>query len=292
MSAKQCVAAALGALLCVAAHGQSKFDKWRSPSFFRGFNVGAWSSHHDRLLGQDDFTALKQTGAGVAVLQTPGFRKTDYPYSPVKTAVNRLDSMAEFCRAAGLYYVISVRTGPGRNDPALEGSGLSAESGIWRNVTEQYHYARMLADMAARYDDDTLFAGLDMLQEPVPLWDRADKMPPGVVKTLLAREGIDVNTMYGLFIREVRKAAAKLPLIVQNVMRSDPAYFSLLKKQPDTNIVYNVHCYNPAEYTRAPAAFETAYPDTFYDMRRQGEILFDREALRGRVLSTVRNFET
>ena len=276
----------------VVARGEGKYAKWRMASYFRGFNTYYWSDFYGRPLSVEDFYALKTTGANLAILQTSGFLRPESPYDSVDAwYVEALDSMVSFCRQVGLYYVISVRSGPGRQDVWEEGEGLVPPSTIWQNETEQQLYAAMLAGMAARYLPDSLFVGMDLIQEPNPYDDSVACMPPDQLDSLYSARGIDVNHIYAVCIESVRTVAPQLPLLVQAVHWSNPGYFSLVELQSDTLIVYNTHSYEPFDFTHADTPETQNYPDYYWGCAYDWYAYWNKDFFRDTVFAPVREFQ-
>src|SRR5210317_1598477 len=59
-----------------------KFVKWKSPSFFKGFNIGYYCIYSDCYKNQDDFLNMRATGANLAQINVygEGFREFSSPY--------------------------------------------------------------------------------------------------------------------------------------------------------------------------------------------------------------------
>ncbi len=191
--------------------------------------------------------------------------------------------MVRFCRQAELQYVIAVREGPGRQTVDEE-----ARDSIWTNVAEQQRYAEMLRDdIVARYHNDPLMVGINVMVEPNPLnreiSDGQIETPADLSRELSDR-GIDVNAMMGRFIAAVREADSSLPVIVQCVGWSNPEWWGLLTKQDDPYVVYDFHTYSPYDLTHPdcgqPGCVGAGYPGTIggerWDRSRIANSLFAR----------------
>jgi len=271
-----------------------KYEKWEQPFYFRGFCISDWNNLEDVFVTQEEFDELKAIGANLAIIQSGGTFDETPPYSPnvwysepgdTIFWQDVLDSMVTFAQNAEIYYVISIRTGPGRFDVAESDS-----STIWKNVYEQELYGKMLKDIAKRYLPDSLFIGFDLTVEPNPLSEILGE-PVTLLDSALIANGIDVNLIYTLWIDSVRTVAPDLPLMVEGVHWSNPVYFSLVSKQLDNKIVYKTHCYNPDDYSHAENPFVVTYPGTFWSITLQGSALFDKLFLSETVYSPVRNFQ-
>ncbi|MFV1958786.1 MAG: glycoside hydrolase family 5 protein [Planctomycetota bacterium] len=243
-----------------------KYEMWLDPSRFRGFNINYWNyGTGEKTLA--DFQALKDTGATVAQIQSNvGTRHWAPPYGPQQQGIDDLDAMVGFCRRVGLQYVIAVRSGPGRRPVDME-----ARDTIWENTNEEQLYGAMLRDdIVARYHLDPLFVGINVMVEPNPFnveLANGTIDGPGELSTAMAARGIDVNGMMRTFIAKIRTVDPTLPVIVQSVGWSDPAFWSLLEKMPDDYVVYDFHTYSPRDYTHpdcaAPNCGGLGYPGTY-----------------------------
>jgi len=290
----------LGVAICIIfvfcsgiSHSIPKFDKWSIPGYFRGFNTSIWSNVFDTELTASDLIDLKASGANIAIIQTQGLVEHMPPYSPIDPwVVDGLDSMVSYCRNAGLYYVICPRSGPGRRDVWREGEGLDPPSTIWTNESEQQLYAKMLKDIVIRFLSDTLFIGLDLIQEPNPFDDAAACLPVAELEAVMADSGIDVNYIYSICIDSVRTIDSDLPLLVQTVHWSDPGYFTLCELQDDDKIVYNTHCYNPYDYSHCEDAMTETYPGNFWYCAGDYEPYWNRTLFNETVFTPVRTFQS
>jgi len=162
--------------------------------------------------------------------------------------IDAMDELVRFCNQVGLQYVIAVREGPGRQAVDIE-----AKDTIWENATEQQWYAEMLRDdIVARYQNDPLFVGINVMVEPNPfneeISDGTINSPDELQQAMSARS-IDVNAMMTRFISAIREVDATLPVIVQSVGWSGPDWFELLEKQADPYVIYDFHTYEPRGYT-------------------------------------------
>jgi cysteinyl-tRNA synthetase, unknown class len=275
----------------------AKFEKWQQADYFKGFNVSAWNNVADAEVDQATFDSVRHTGANLVVLQTAGTREPSVPYLPTvwyagesdtTYHVDLLDMMVDYARNAGLYYVIAVRSGPGRIDVAEE--EVDNASTVWTTPTEQQLYGSMVKSMAARYLPDTLFVGLDLTVEPNPLPGVTDE-PVQSEMVSLSAQGIDVNAVYTLWIDSVRTLDTDLPLMVQGIHLADPEFFASVTKQADEKIVYKVHVYNPAEFSHADQLDEATYPGNYWNVEIDALKYYDKTFLRDTVYAPVRTFQ-
>ncbi|CAN5125944.1 hypothetical protein BH09BAC5_BH09BAC5_09430 [soil metagenome] len=238
-----------------------KYSNWQSAGFYRGFNV-----LNENIKTQQDFFDLRNSGANFAQLGCFGFNEVTFPYSLIQSNINEMDSLVSFCRNAGIHYAIAVRQGPGRRDVYLESNYLASASTIWTNSVEQQLYAGMLKSIALRYSNDSLFAGINMIVEPNPMFDSPYIINPTLLQFGLNSNGIDLNTIYNTIIDSIRSADAFLPVIAENVAYSNPEYFSIMQPVNDPYIVYDFHCYAPQQFTGESVPFAQTYPGDYFSM--------------------------
>ncbi|MBN4073088.1 cellulase family glycosylhydrolase [Crocinitomix catalasitica] len=281
-----------------SSYGQlTKFQKWELGGFFKGYNISEWNEVEFRFINQSDLDNIKATGANYVQLMPKGPLEEVAPYGPKITYINwpdtiywadQIDSMVTYAQNAELYYTIVIRSGPGRYSTEDPDS-----NSIFMNSTEQQLYAGMLRSIAEKYNSDTLFAGLDMMNEPNPL-QYLYGSPIGTLNAALTSNGIDLQALYAMFIDSVRTVAPTLPLIVEGVHWSDPEYFSLLSPQADNKIVYNSHVYSPAWFSHSSFVpydyFEITYPGNYYSLRKQTNEFFDYAFMRDSIFYPVNQF--
>ncbi len=287
-------------LLTIAASAQlTKFQKWNEPSYFRGFNIKLWDNVNNRTVNQQDYYDLKATGANLAIMQIWGSRSDTAPYAPtlwwtngIDTSyyISKLDSMVKYAQNAGIYYVICIRQGPGRRDV---GWSNPLPNTLWQDTVEQNEYAGMLKDMAQRYLPDSLFVGIDMIQEPNPGNPSWSGIEVNRYEDSMQFYNIDINGLYTKCIDSIRTVAPGLPLLVQGVHWSNAEYFGMTTKQADNKIVYNVHTYIPRPFAAHDSLNDVNmhYPDTFWNNRLEKYGYMDKEYIRDTLLFVVDSFK-
>lgn len=268
----------------------SKFDKWKIPSYFRGFNIGYYCSDSDCYKSQEDFDALRSTGANLAQINVygEGFRDFSSPYNTNEVGKQHIICMASYAHQAGLYYTIAVREGPGRYDVAK-----GKDSPIWTNRQMQKEYGEMLMEIAAEFMNDSLFVGLVLTVEPDPLssnWDNTNEL-----KSALQSQDIDTHLINKGWIDEIRTVTDDLPLLVQSVESSNPEFWGeeiFIKKQADPYIVYEVHSYEPFDYTHARRKDNESYPFTGWNITtNNNKQVWDKSFYENVIFDHVINFQ-
>ncbi len=270
------------------SHAQvvSKYHKWETSSYFRGFNI-----LNDSPKNLQDIIDLKSTDANFVMIGCFGFREVEAPFNIVDANIQQIDSMVSYCRQTGVYYSIAVRQGPGRRDVYLESEGIAPQSTIWTNATEQSHYAGMCGEIAERYNGDTLFVGLNLFVEPNPLFNTPCILTPELLEQCMILNNINVRDLMALCIDSVRSIDPDLPIIVANVQYSTPEYFSILQPQADPFVIYDFHNYVPQQYVKADTANSVAYPGDYLSISTLGIAHYDRSFLENQTFSKVVEFQ-
>ncbi|MBI5326482.1 MAG: cellulase family glycosylhydrolase [Ignavibacteriae bacterium] len=269
-------------LLIVSAYSQNhKYELWKTPSFFRGFNLLPGSN-----LKLIDYQDLKATGANLAQLGIDGFDYVDPPYEVNTDAITATDSMVKHCKTVGLYYTLTVRSGPGRRDVYFESVG-EPKSTIWKNATEQEKYAQMLKEIVERYKDDSLFVGIGLIVEPNPLFENILLLNAKMMKDALDKDSIDFKAINQLFIDKIRNADTTIPIIIQNFKYSCPEFFAIVDTFSDKYYLYEFHSYRPIGYASNNTPNSVTYPGKFISINDLTEIYFDKNVLKKNVFYFV-----
>jgi len=286
----------------------TKFEKWQKVSYFRGFNnvLMVWSSLDTGFVAmhtQKDFNDLKATGANLVILACEGtyvedsleYYTINYTNNDTLFTEEVLDTMVQYCRNAGLHYIIHTRAGPGRDDNRLLYT-------LWTDKVEQRRFAGMLRDWAEKFGSDSLCVGISMMNEPAP-FQSLHSRPPAEVIASLKVSGISVTDVFQTFIDSIRTVDTTLPLIVDGINWALPAYFiepELAHKYDDPRIVYSVHLYNPFGLTHVEpdnlqeitsVINSVSYPDTYYYGPYEIFAYFDKAYLRDTVYKDVIAFQ-
>lgn len=249
----------LFALAATTTLAKTKYELWQTPSFFRGFNL-LNDEHSPKSL--EDFQALQKTGANFAYLNIWGDSEPVSPYDENAANVAAADSMVAFCRQTGLYYALTVRSGPGRQDVYLEGEDIVPPSTIWTSLDEQKLYASMIKRMTQRYSSDSLFVGISPILEPNPLFDKL-YINHEMLAGMLENANINLTNIYSIIIDSIRTIDEEIPVIVQNVAYSSPEFIPILEAQSDDKVIYELHSYKPREVVKADSGANVEYPGLF-----------------------------
>lgn len=271
---------------CLSAN--PKYGMWQDPSFFRGYNV-----LYESPKTLQDFIDFRNYGGNLFHIQPDGFLACDPPYDLLQSNIDGCDMLVNFCRQAGIYYVIGMRSGPGEYDTFDESQGTTGESRVWNsgNVTEQNKYAEMLSMVVQRYAGDTLFVGINLVIEPRPKVRSIPANTSSAYKFFLENVfNVHMDLVYSSWVNTIREIDPELPVIIESFAYSTPELFPGYIIN-DPYIIYSAHNYQPVEYSKEEIPFSVSYPGTYWNITTLSQVLFNAEFMRNTVYSKLREFQ-
>lgn len=265
-----------------------KFDKWQAGSYFRGYNV-----LYESPKNQQDFIDFKNYGGNLFHIQPDGFFSPDAPYDTLWDNINGADMLVNFCRQAGVHYVIGMRSGPGAYDTFDESQGTTGESRVWNtgNTVEQQKYAEMLRMIVKRYEGDSLFVGINLVIEPRP---KVRVIPANTSQTykffLETIYNIHMDQVYTSWVTKIREVDPNIPIILESFGYSTSELFPAYEIN-DPYIVYSAHNYQPNEYCKAETPMSMNYPGTYWNISTLSQVEYNADFMRNTVFSKLRAFQ-
>ncbi len=215
---------------------------------------------------QADFDALTAQGVNWVNLSVPGLFTVTPPYQPDEGVITTVDRLINMAAQAGLYVVLSARTGPGRSEFSIlrEGAGDWFDPSylietVWEDPAARAAWAQMWRFTAQRYRDNPAVVGYDLMVEPnandiVDVWD------PEAFQAQYAQTGYDWNAWYPDVVAAIREVDADTPILVGAMGYSAVAWLPYLHPIDDPRIVYTVHQYAPMRYTHQEPSDHLIYP--------------------------------
>lgn len=274
-----------------ASAPEDKWRLWTGPTQLRGANVYQRRVYPEldghTFLGpgpfgppftQEDFDRLAALGANYVNISHPGLFTERPPYRLDPAAQANLDRLLGMAEAAGLYAVISFRTGPGRAEFTFLLGDLGDWFGeeylhdsVWGDPEAQAAWAEMWKYTARRYRHNPVVVGYDLMVEPNSnevgsdyLRDRLDVWDP---EEFYARYGgtlYDWNQLYPVIVAAIRQVDPHTPILVGAMGYSAVDWLPYLVPTQDPRTVYTVHQYQPFVYThQEPHARGYTYPGRF-----------------------------
>lgn len=234
--------------------------------------------------GRADFAALAEAGANLVVMSFPELWTVGAPWKRDQQMADLLGRQLDAARAAGLYVVLALRSGPGRSDFIFHrdaaGSWFSPNlivDAIWRERDAQAAWADMCVDAARLLKGRPQIAGLNIMVEPDPNVGGLNLQggplgawTPGEYAALVS-EISDWRRISGDIARKVRAVSADLPLLISPPAFGRTEFLPVMGPASVQGVVWCVHDYEPRAFTHHPevaagiAPFGEAAGHTFAD---------------------------
>jgi len=253
---------------------------------------------------QEDFDDLAALGANYVNVSHPGLFTETPPYILDEDVQDNLDSLLDLIEEAGMFAVISFRTGPGRSEFTflLEDLGdwfdaSYLNDSMWQDRAAQDAWVEMWRYAAARYRDNPIVVGYDLMVEPNSnevgshaLNDALDIWDPEAFYSEYAGTLYDWNQLYPRITSAIREIDVNTPILIGGNGYSAVDWLPYLELTGDPRTIYMVHQYRPMQYTHQDRnVLDCSYPglcDVDWDWEDEW---FDRAWLES-LLSTVDDF--
>jgi hypothetical protein len=217
----------------------------------------------------DDFAALRALGANVVDISHPGIFTEAAPFELDEAVLENLEAAVDRAAGAGLFAVISFRTGPGRNefafldeeDPSWIGESLDDES-LWQSEAAQDAWVAMWRATAALFRDHRAVVAYDVMVEPNSN-ELVGAYAPQEFYPEYGGTLYDWNRLAARLVAAIREVDAETPILVGALGWSDPSWLDHLAPIDDARTVYAVHQYQPNTYTSQAPDAGLAYPGRF-----------------------------
>lgn len=212
-----------------------------------------------------DFDALAGAGANLVVMSFPELWTVGRPWRRDAQMADALGAQMDAAKAAGLFVVLGLRSGPGRSDFIFHrdsaGDWFPEElivDSIWRDAEAQEAWSLMCVDAARLIAGRAETAGLILMVEPDPnafgldhdgralgVWE------PDVYARRVGRVS-DWRAMAGRCARAVREVAPDLPVLISPPAFARTDFLSVMGEPPVSGTVWCVHDYEPRAFTHRP----------------------------------------
>ncbi len=182
--------------------------------------------------------------------------------------LNEIDKLLPACSKYGVKVVIDLHSPPG-------GRYTNGESAIFHEKKYQDHFVEIWKKIANRYKGNPAVWGYDLINEPV------QKVPPA--------PGIDdylgIQKRAALAIRAIDQ---DIPIFVTGAHSGSAVGYKEMMPIDVTNLIYQVHFYDPMEFTH-----QGVFSDNFTPVKYPGMIsgqMWNKEQIR-KMLEPVREFQ-
>lgn len=227
-----------------------------------------------RDMTEDDFATLASWGATLLRYQMVrrGLSREEARDLDIfdKWLDGRLDHFESvilpMCRKYGIMAVLDLHSAPG-------GSEEASETHMLHDAECAAHFVKTWRRIALRFrgNADAIY-GYDLINEPV---QKREALP-----------GCDFWSLQSRAAEAIREIDAKTPIIVECNGMDHPEYFGSMSPLVLPDIIYEVHFYNPSDFTHQGANGPFVDPKQYPDAVRG----WDRDFMR-RVVAPVREFE-
>lgn len=214
---------------------------------------------------RSDFSALAEAGANLVVMSYPELWTVGPPWRRDQRMADLLGHQLDDARAAGLYVVLALRSGPGRSDFIFHrdaaGSWFPASliaDSIWREAEAQAAWGEMCADAARLIQGRAECAGLNIMVEPDPNvgglnrdGQRLGAWTPDEYRAQVS-DISDWRRIAGDIAQKVRAVSADLPILISPPAFGRTDFLPVMGSAPVNGVVWCVHDYEPREFTHHP----------------------------------------
>ncbi len=201
---------------------------------------------------------LRDLGAQVVALEFQYVWTIEPPYQADEDQFDRVTAALDNVAAAGLYAVVAVRNGPGRNGMMPDVADEDVITTLYVDETAQAAYQDMLDDVVSRFKDRPEIIAWEPIVEPMlDTFLTHEKDAPYPQAAALW------NEFAPELIAAIREADPKRPILIEPVNWGGLDGFILLDRFDDDNIIYSLHTYEPFAYTHQEIPPYAAYPGEF-----------------------------
>ena len=214
---------------------------------------------------KQDFEALAAAGGNLVVMSFPELWTVGPPWSRDARVADILGRQLDDAKAAGLFVVLALRSGPGRSDFVFHRDAADdwfparlIDDTVWRNAEAQAAWSDMCVDAAKLVKGRGEIAGLNIMVEPDPNvgglnreGQRLGAWTPDAYRAQVA-EVSDWARIAAHTATRVREAAADLPMLISPPAFGRTDFLPVMGAPPVGGVVWCVHDYEPRAFTHHP----------------------------------------
>ena len=212
--------------------------------FNKGVNLGGWLSqcsyekeHLDTFVNENDFRIIASWGADHVRVPFDYNIIQNSDGSIIEEGFAYLDKAVEFSKKYGLNIILDLHKTAGFS---FDYYGES-ESGFFDSEDYQEKFYRLWEEVARRYGSLAPNAAFELLNEVTDA-EFIDKW------NMIARECIS----------RIRRIAPDILILVGSYHNNSADTVQYLDEPFDSNVIYNMHCYEPLKFTHQGAYWTTA----------------------------------
>ncbi len=222
-----------------------------------------------RYTDQQDVRDVRDLGANLLNASYSGLFNERPPYGVHAVNQQDMDNLIEWAAEVGVYVVINMRTGPGRNEAAIQvGLGRETLFTVWTDQEAHDAWIDMWRYIAERYGDNPVIVGYDVMVEPhVNTWlDPDGDLTPEDFEREHRGTLADWNAFAQEISDAIREVDSETPIIVNALGFASASWFPALRPTTDPLTVYSLHAYDPDVYIAQDAGvMDIRYPSVVID---------------------------
>ena len=222
-----------------------------------------------RDMTEDDFRTLREWGATLLRYQM-NVPNRDRGLDKIGPWIDgRLDHLDSFvlpmAEKYGILVAVDLHAAPG-------GVNASRDMAMFHDAACAAYFVELWRRIAKRFGGRRGLYGYDLVNEPV--------------QTVEALPDCDFWNLQRRAAEAIREIDPETPIIVEANLMDSPAAFAFLSPLTLTNVIYEVHMYNPAAFTHQNLREEARPGPVYPDPGKK----WDKAYLR-RILTPVRDFQ-
>jgi endoglucanase len=233
----------------------------------------------DHFFNEDDVQFIKETGANVIriPLNYRHFEDDEHPLIYKESGFQRLDRVINWCQKHELYVILDLHAVQGWQNSHWHSDNRKGLSLFWHDAYYQERFMALWREFAARYRDNPVVAGYNLMNEPCVNTPNGD-FPFNFFENYQS-DFETLNRIYRSAVEEIRKVDPKHIIFLEGDKYS--VLFSGLAAPFADNLVYSSHNYTPAGFGpgRYPGVFYGKSPQEYWDRTRQFEIFRQSEGV-------------
>ncbi len=240
-----------------------KFALWTNSTQLRGANIAlrrVYPFDGPTFMGpgpvgppftQDDFNRLAALGANCVNISHPGLYTEAKPFVLDAGVQASLDQLIDYAENAGLFVVISARTGPGRSEFTFNPDLAPAlvDDSVWTSNDAQNGWVDMWRYTAQRYSTRATVIGYDLMVEPNSNARIFNDYVPTHFYILYGGTLYDWNQLHQRITVGVRASDPLTPILIGSMSYSAASWLPFLMSNGDPRTVYTANMYEPMDYT-------------------------------------------
>lgn len=211
----------------------------KEKGFYKGVNFGGWFSQCDyseerldTFIKEEDFKTVKEWGFDHVRIPVDYniFENDDGSYN--ENGFGRIENAVKLCKKYGLSIIIDLHKTAGFS---FDNYGES-ESGFFEDKNLQERFYKLWEEFAKRFGSLSDYVAFELLNE------------------VTDREFIDEwNRISNECVKRIRVYAPDTLILIGSYWNNSAESVKDLAAPYDSNIVYNMHCYEPLKFTHQGA---------------------------------------